>query len=57
MTEVAMSHLQITDNHCEWIELSKVEGYNPETAETDKLNLLKIANTKISNLSLDDNPN
>lgn len=52
-----MSHLQITDNHCEWIELSKVEGYNPETAETDKLNLLKIANTKISNLSLDDNPN
>lgn len=51
-----MSHLQITDNHREWIELSKVEGYKPETAETDKLNLLKIANTKISNLSLDDNP-
>lgn len=48
-----MSHLRINDNH-DWIELSKVPGYESEK-NLDDLRL--ISNVRICALSINDNPN
>ena len=54
-----MSLIQITDNHHDWKRIADCLQEQPSEQDLSliKTDLVKIANIKIGNLTLEDNPN